>query len=69
MKRCLPIVIAFVVSAIGLASQERPKQVVHAFTVAQGVDLPYDMKLLQTQMVAELKVELGKDYNIISEAS
>jgi Domain of unknown function (DUF4410) len=67
MKRFLPIVMAFVVSAISLASQEKPKLVVHAFTVAKDVDLPYDMKLLQTQMVAELKVELGKDYNIISE--
>ena len=67
MKRFLPIVIAFVVSAVSLASQEKPKLVVHAFTVAQSVELPYDMKLLQTQMVAELKVELGKDYNVISE--
>jgi hypothetical protein len=67
MKRFLPIVIAFVVSAIGVASQEKPKLVVHAFTLAQGVELPYDLKLLQTQLVAELKVELGKDYNVISE--
>ena len=67
MKRSLLIVIAFVVSGIGLASQEKPKLVVHALTVAKGVELPYDMKLLQTQMVAELKVELGKDYNVINE--
>jgi hypothetical protein len=69
MKRFLSIVIAFAVSAISLASQEKPKLVVYAFTVAQGVELPYDMKLLQTQMVAELKVELGKDYNVIIEPS
>jgi hypothetical protein len=67
MKRFLPIVIAFVVSVTGVASQEKPKLVVHAFTVAQGVELPYDMKLLQTQLIAELKVELGKDYNVITE--
>jgi hypothetical protein len=67
MKKFVPIVIAFVVSATGLASQEKPKLVVHAFTVAQGIELPYDMKLLQTQLVAELKVELGKDYNVIGE--
>jgi Domain of unknown function (DUF4410) len=51
VKRFLPIVIALVVNA---------------FTVAQGIELPYHMKLLQTQLVAELKVEL-KDYNVISE--
>jgi hypothetical protein len=67
MKTFVPTVIAFVVSAIGLASQEKPKLVVHAFTVAQGIELPYDMKLLQTQLVAELKVELGKTYNVIGE--
>lgn len=66
MKRFLPIVVALVVSTIGLASQEKPKLVVNAFTVAQGIELPYDMKLLQTQLVAELKVEL-KDYSVISE--
>jgi len=66
MKRFLPIVIALVVSTVGLASQEKPKLVVHAFTVAQGIELPYDMKLLQTQLVAELKVEL-KDYNVVNE--
>ncbi|HEU4937570.1 MAG TPA: DUF4410 domain-containing protein [Vicinamibacterales bacterium] len=66
MKRFLPIVIALVVSTIGLTAQEKPKLVVNAFTVAQGIELPYDMKLLQTQLVAELKVEL-KEYSVISE--
>jgi len=68
MKRLLPIVIGLLVSALGLAAQEKPKLVIHAFTVAQGVELPYDMKLLQTQMVAELKVELGKEYNVLSDS-
>lgn len=67
MKRFLPILASLVVSTVGVAAQEKPKLVVNAFTVAPGVELPYDMKLLQTQLVAELKVEL-KDYNIINEA-
>src|SRR6185312_3234312 len=67
MKKLPPIVMVLVLSVLGVAAQEKPKLVVHAFTVAQGVELPYDMKLLQTQMVAELKVELGKDYNVISD--
>ncbi len=66
MKRLLPIVIALVVSTIGVA-QEKRLLVVQAFTVANGVELPYDMKLMQTQLVAELKVELGKDFSITSD--
>jgi hypothetical protein len=66
MKRLLPIVIALVVSTIG-AAQEKRVLVVRAFTVAKGVELPYDMKLMQTQLVAELKVELGKDFSLTSE--
>jgi uncharacterized protein DUF4410 len=66
MKRFVPIVIALMVSTMGVTSQEKPKLIVNAFTMAQGVELPYDMKLLQTQLIAELKVEL-KDYSIISE--
>ena len=66
MNRFLTIVIALVVSTLG-AAQEKRVLVVQAFTVAKGVELPYDMKLMQTQLVAELKVELGKDFSVISE--
>jgi hypothetical protein len=50
-----------------LATQEKHVLVVHAFTVANGVELPYDMKLLQMQLVAELKVELKKEFTIVGE--
>jgi hypothetical protein len=66
MQRFLPVVIALVISTTGLTSQEKPKLVVNAFTVVPGVELPYDMKLLQTQLIAELKVEL-KAYSVIGE--
>jgi hypothetical protein len=68
MKRILPIVIALAVSTIGVASQEKRVLIVHPFTVAKGIELPYDMKLMQTQLVAELKVELGKDFTVVTEA-
>jgi hypothetical protein len=68
MKKFLAIVVVLVASHLGLSAQEKPQLVIHAFTVAPGVELPYDMKLLQAQMVAELKVELGKDYNVISDS-
>ncbi len=66
MKRFLPIVLAFAVSTIG-GAQEKRVLVVQPFTVAKGIDLPYDMKLMQTQLVAELKVELGKEFTVTSE--
>ena len=61
MKKCLLVVIGLAVSIIGLSSQGKRVLVVKAFTVAPGVELPYDMKLMQAQLVAELKVELGKE--------
>jgi len=67
MKRLL-IVVGLTLSTIGLSSQTRPVMVVNAFTTAQGVELPYDMKLIQSQLVAELKVMLGKDFDIKAEA-
>jgi len=67
MKKCLLVVIGLAVSNIGLSSHGKRVLVVNAFTVAPGVELPYDMKLMQTQLVAELKVELGKEFTIVSE--
>ena len=67
MKRCVLVAVGLVLSTAGLATQGKPVLVVHAFTVASGVDLPYDMKLMQTQLVAELKVELGKEFTIVGE--
>ena len=68
MKKCLLVVIGVAVSIIGLSSQGKRVLVVNAFTVAPSVELPYDMKLMQTQLVAELKVELGKEFSIVGEA-
>ena len=69
MTKCLLVALGLAVSSVGLATQEKRVLVVHAFTVANGVELPYDMKLLQTQLVAELKVELKKEFTIVGETS
>ena len=68
MKRCLLLLVGLAVSTIGLSSQGKRVIVVQAFTIASGVELPYDMKLMQTQLVAELKVELGKEFTIVGDA-
>jgi hypothetical protein len=67
MKKYLLVVIGIAISTMVLSSQGKRVLVVKAFTVASGVDLPYDMKLMQTQLVAELKVELGKEFTIATE--
>ena len=51
----------------GVSSQGKPVIVVKPFTLSQGVELPYDLKQLQGQMVAELRVMLSKDYQLVGE--
>jgi hypothetical protein len=67
MKRSLLIVLALGLPALGLSAQDKPVIVVEAFTTAPGVEWPYDMKVMQAQTVAELKVMLGKDFDIAAE--
>jgi Domain of unknown function (DUF4410) len=68
MKKCLILIVGFVLSTIGVSAQGKPVIVVQAFTTAAGVQLPYDLKLMQPQLVAELKVMLGKEFDIAAEA-
>src|SRR5262245_50574524 len=47
--------------------QTKPALLVETFTAAPGVAWPYDMKLLQSQTVAELK---GKDrFNVVTDVA
>jgi hypothetical protein len=65
MKKWL--IAAVVLSAVGVSSQAKRVIVVKPFTLAAGVELPYDMKQLQPQLVADLKVQLGKEFDIVGE--
>ena len=67
MKKGLLLIAVLAVSAAVGSSQGKRVVVVQPFTLASGVDLPYDMKQLQAQLVAELKVELGKEFDIAAE--
>jgi len=67
MTHRLLVVPALALVSLGLSPPSKPVIVVKAFTAAPGVELPYDLKLMQTQLVAELKVMLGKDFDIASE--
>jgi hypothetical protein len=66
LKRVLAIALAL--APVVLSAQEKPTLIVNAFTTAQGVDLPYDLKQLHGQLVAELKVMLGKEFTVTAEA-
>lgn len=68
MKAHLSLVIGLVLSITGLSSQERPVIVVQPFTTATGVELSYDLTQLQAQLVAEFRVMLGKQFEIVAEA-
>ena len=50
------------------SAQGKPTLVVQVFKTAPDVALPYDLALLQTQMVAELKVMLGKQFEVVAAA-
>jgi hypothetical protein len=68
MKKGLLLIVGLVLSTIGLSSQGKPLIVVRPFTKATGVELPYDLKLMQPQLVAEFKVMLGKEFDFAAEA-
>jgi hypothetical protein len=68
MKKYLLLTAALVLSVTAMSAQGKPVIVVQPFTTASGVDLPYDMKLMQTQLVPEFKVMLGKNFDIVTEA-
>lgn len=68
MNRWALLVIGLALSAADLSSQNTRVIVVEPFTLATGVELPYDMKQLQAGLVADLKVQIGKEFEIVSEA-
>jgi hypothetical protein len=68
MKKCSLLIAGLALSSMNLAAQGKPVIVVQAFTAAPGVELPYDLKQLQPQLIAEFKVELGKQYDFVAEA-
>jgi hypothetical protein len=65
--RFLPLALAITLSPVILSSQGKPVPLVQPFKSAPEVVLPYDLKQLQAQIVAEFRVMLGKDFEIASE--
>ena len=68
MKTRLLLVVGLALAVSGLSSQARPTIVVQPFSTGSDVVLPYDLKQLQGQLVAEFRVMLGKQYEIVADA-
>ena len=67
MNRWALLVISLALSGGDLSSQSKRVIVIEPFTLASGVELPYDMKQLQAGLVADLKVQIGKEFDIVAE--
>jgi uncharacterized protein DUF4410 len=67
--KCWPLlVVGLVFSTADGSSQVKRVIVVEPFTLAAGVELPYDVKQLQAAVVADLKVQIGKEFDVVAEA-
>ena len=65
----MSLTLAVTLGLVPARAQEKPALVVHVFTVASGVNFPYDMKDLQAQAISELKAKDGEQFDVASDAS
>ena len=68
MRTIRLLVVGLALSFAGLSAQGKPVLVVQPFTTAPDVTLPYDMKLMQAQLIPEFKVMLGKQFDVMDAA-
>jgi hypothetical protein len=68
MKKWALILVVLMLVPAAAYSEDKPIIVVQPFTLAKDVTWPYDVKVMQAQTVAEFKVELGKNFEIMAEA-
>jgi uncharacterized protein DUF4410 len=67
MTKWLLLLISLAAAPVVLFAQGKPLLVVNVFTTAPNVALPYDMKQLQTSLVPEFKVLVGKQFDVVAE--
>lgn len=68
-RRMILAVFVLAVAFVPLGAQEKPVLVVHPFTIASGVDFPYDMKDLQTQAIEEINAKNPDEFNAVSDTA
>jgi len=65
------MILLFFVAALGFVpalAAERPTNVVHAFTLASGVNWPYNMNEMQAGAVAAIKARDGDLFDVMADA-
>jgi hypothetical protein len=68
-KRMMLIIFGIAIVLLPTYAQEKPTIVVHAFTVANGVTWPYDVKQLQFATVTQLKAKNADQFDAVSDAA
>ena len=66
-KKLAMLVFSMAIAAVPLSAQQKPSLVVGTFTLASGVNWPYDMKQMQLQTITELKIKDGQSFEVVSE--
>jgi hypothetical protein len=67
-RRLVVLATVLVMLGISLSAQEKPSLVVGTFSLANGVNWPYDFKQMQLQTVTELKIKDGNLFEVVTEA-
>jgi hypothetical protein len=68
VKKLAFLVIAFALAAISANAQGKTSLVVGTFTLANGVNWPYDVKQMQLQTITELKIKDSQYFDVVAEA-
>jgi hypothetical protein len=66
VKKLTVFILGIVFTFLPSRAQEKPALVVSTFTIASGVDWPYDMAQMQTQTVTELKLKDGAKFDVVT---
>jgi hypothetical protein len=67
-RRLAVFSLLFVLTSISLGAQTKPLLVVGTFSLANGVNWPYDLNQMQLQTVTELKIKDGQIFDVVVEA-
>jgi len=69
MKNHLAVGLLLAALSASVFAQSKPVIVVKPFTAVSGVAWPYDMKQMQSQLVAELTAKVGSRFEVTAESA
>src|SRR5262249_50261614 len=68
MRKYAFLLVVLGLCAANLCAQAKSVIVIQPFTMAGDASWPYDVKMMQSQTVAELKAKIGKQFDVVAEA-